>query len=530
MSSALRPISDVARDLGLLESEVEPRGRHVAKVSLGAGERTRDAEHGALILVTAMTPTARGEGKTTTAIGLVDGLRRIGASAVATLRQSTLGPVFGAKGAGTGGGRCQLVPRASVDLHLTGDSHAVQAAHNLAAAVIDSHLHHGDATGLDPWSIDFPRVIDLSDRALRRVVVGLGGRENGPVRESAFEITSASEVMAILALAETRRDLRARLGRIVIGARRDGTPVRLEELGVAGAMAALLNDAIEPNLVQTLEGSPALVHAGPFANIAHGCSSVIADRIALGLSDYVVTEAGFGADLGAEKFFDVKCRASGLRASAAVLVATVKTLEAHGADNLAAHVAIVKGFGVPCIVAVNAAHDDADGALEHACASARASGASRAVVARPFDGGGAGCEELARAVVEACERRAGPRLLYEDALTLEEKLETVARKIYGADGIELAPTARRKLEDLERLGFGALPVCIAKTHLSLSHDPTRAGCPRGFLLPVRSIRLAAGAGFVTAMTGDLTLMPGLPSRSRLASIDVNDAGEISGLD
>ncbi|HZU95674.1 MAG TPA: formate--tetrahydrofolate ligase [Planctomycetota bacterium] len=522
-------MNELVSELGLTRDEVEPRGRHVGKISLEALDRRRDRAKGKLVLVTAMTPTAHGEGKTTTAIGLLDALRRAGRRAIATIRQPTLGPVFGMKGGGTGGGKSQLAPREVIDLHLSGDSHAVQTAHNLAASFIDNHLHHGNELGIDPATITFPRVLDLSDRALRSVVVGLGGKENGPVREARFEITSASEVMAILALAEGRGDLRRRLGRIVVAERRGGEPVTLEQLQVAGAMAALLHDAIEPNLVQTLEGSPALVHAGPFANIAHGCSSVIADRVALALAELVITEAGFGADLGAEKFFDLKCRASGLRASAAVVVATVRALGVHGAANLAAHVEIVRGFGIPCVVAINATKEDSARDLDVAVAAASDTGARRVVVARPFDAGAEGCGELADAVVDASHQPSGQTLLYPDDLGLRAKLERVATTIYGAGALELTSHAERSLEKLTRDGHASLPVCIAKTPLSLGHDPKVPGRPRGFTFPVRDVRLASGAGFVVAIAGDQSLMPGLPRRPAGEGVDVDERGSIVGL-
>jgi formate--tetrahydrofolate ligase len=545
-AAKLRPIADVAGELGVAPDEVELYGRHVAKIGWEALARPAQRQ-GALVLVTAITPTPHGEGKTTTAIGLVDALRRLGVRSVATLRQPSLGPVFGVKGGASGGGRAQVVPMERVNLHLTGDFDAVTAAHNLAAALVDNHLNHGNTLGIEPGSVSWPRTLDVNDRVLRDVVIGLGGRGNGPVRETAFVITAASEVMALLALARDLPDLRRRLGRIVVARRGDGTPVALEDLRAAGAMAALLVDAAKPNLVQTLEGSPVLMHTGPFGNISQGSSSVLADRFALGAAEVVVTEAGFGADLGAEKFFDIKCRQSGFDPAAAVMVATVRALKHHGrstrapeeedveavrrgAENLAHHIRIVREFGVPVVVAVNPFATDKPAEIDALCAAALAAGARAAVPAMHYTDGGGGAVALAREVRAAVrENGCRFRLLYPDDLPLPGKIETIAKRIYGADSVEYSRGAGQQLDELQRLGFSALPVCMAKTHLSLSHDPLLGATPRGFRFPVREARLAAGAGFVTAVAGDMQLMPGLSTRPAAESIDVGPDGKIVGL-
>lgn len=551
-----RRIDDVASRLGLAEVEWTPYGRFAAKLSLDAIARRRDDPRGKLILVSAITPTPLGEGKTTTTVGLTQGLARIGAKAACTLRQPSLGPVFGIKGGGAGGGYSQVVPMELLNLHLTGDLHAVGAAHNLASAFLDNHLHHGNELEIDAGSVSWPRVVDMNDRALRRSVVGLGGKANLPAREEEWWITTASEVMAILALAEDLHDLRARLGRVVVAATREGQRVTLEELHVAGAMTALLRDALQPNLMQTVEGCPAFIHAGPFANIAHGCSSVIADRAALALADYVCTEAGFGMDMGGEKFFDIKCRQSGLRPAATVLVATVRALRMHGgvgkiaagrpldpalsvedvgavrrgAENLAKQIENARLFGVPVVVAINAFPTDSPAEYAAVREAALAAGAQDAVASRHFAQGGEGAEELARVVKAVVDRAdARPALLYDDSAPLKSKIEAIATRIYGADGVDFAPDATRKLYEFEQAGFGALAVCMAKTQYSISHDSRRKGRPRDFLLPVTDARLLAGAGFVTVLAGDITLMPGLPSHPAGAAIDIDERGEIVGL-
>jgi formate--tetrahydrofolate ligase len=537
-----RPILEIGRELGLRDHELEAYGPYKAKIRLDVLDRLADAPPGRLVLVTAITPTRFGEGKTTTAIGLTDGLRRIGRRAVVALRQPTLGPVFGIKGGAAGVGRSRVLPSDEMNLHLTGDSHAVQAAHNLAAAILDNHLHHGNALGIDMGTISWPRVTDISDRALRRTRVALGGVGE---RNSSWVITSASEVMAILALAGDAADLRHRLGRVVVAARHDGSPVTLDDLQVAGSMAALLRDAIKPNLLQTSEGAPAVVHAGPFANIAHGCSSLLADRVALALSEVVVTEAGFGADLGAEKFFDITCRAGRMAPAAAVLVASARSLRAHGGAvagsgpdpgavarggaNLAHHVGILRRFGVPAVVAVNVFPDDSTAELDAVQEAALAAGARDAVLSRHAAEGSAGAVDLATAVERATAEPGSFRTLYDDELPLVDKIERIAREVYGADGIDLAPEAAQRLARLEADGHGSLPVCMAKTPLSLSHDPKLLGRPTGFRLPIRGAVLNAGAGFVTVLCGAIQLMPGLPADPASERIDLLPDGTIVGI-
>jgi formate--tetrahydrofolate ligase len=552
----LRPIAELAEGIGLQPDEVEPTGRYMAKVNLSVLKRLDARPKGKLVLVTAITPTPLGEGKTTTTIGLVQGLARIGVKAAATLRQPSLGPIFGIKGGANGGGMSQVVPMEEFNLHMTGDNHAVGVAHNLASAYVDNHLHHGNALDIDRDFVAWPRVVDISDRSLRNVVVGLGGKENGVARETGWHITSASEVMAVLGLASDLHDLRARLGRIVIGPKKGGAAMTLEEIKVAGAMTVLLRDAIKPNLLQTLEGQPVFVHAGPFGNIAQGTSSVLADRVAKKVVDCVCTEAGFGADLGAEKFFDIKCRHGGLRPSAAVVVATIRALKMHGgvgkivagkpldpalrvedveavrrgAQNLAKQIENVRLFGVPVVVAINSFPTDTEAEVQAVREVSRAAGAKDAVVSTHFADGGKGAEDLARAVWAAAEEGAPDfRLLYPDEMPLREKIETIATKIYGADGVDFYSPASKKLDEFERLGYGKLPICMAKTHLSLSHEPGRKGRPTGFRVPITEARLSAGAGFVTALAGDIRLMPGLPSHPAGDSIDIDADGNVVGL-
>ncbi len=552
-----RPIVEVACDLGLREDEIELYGSAKAKVTL-EGLRRVEAEgrRGKYVLVTAITPTPLGEGKTTTTVGLAQGLNRIGRRAAVAIRQPSLGPVFGIKGGAAGGGYSQIIPMEDFNLHLTGDVHAIGAAHNLASAFLDNSIHHGNPLEIDLHAILWPHVVDISDRALRHAVIGLGGREDGIPRESEWFITVASEVMAILALATDLRDLRERLGRIVMARTRDGRPVTAEDLKVAGAMTVLLRDAIKPNLLQTLEGGPAFVHCGPFANIAHGNNSILADRVALATSEIVCTEAGFGSDMGAEKFFDIKCRASGLRPDAAVVVATVRALKMHGgvgrivagkpldpalleenvdavragAANLAAHVEIVRKYNVPVVVAMNAFPTDTDAEYAAIREVAIAAGARDAVVTRNFADGGAGAEDLAEAVWAAAEEGAPAfRLLYPDEMPLREKIETIAREIYGAAGVDFTPGASKRLADYEALGYGSLPVCMAKTHLSLSHEASLKGRPTGFRFPIRDVRLSAGAGFIYPLAGDMRTMPGLPSHPAGENIDIDANGEVVGL-
>ncbi len=526
-----RPITEIARELGIRDDELELYGAGKAKVSLDAVARLEAAgPRGKYVVVTAITPTPMGEGKTTVAVGLAQGLNQIGKRAAVTIRQPSLGPVFGIKGGAAGGGYAQVIPMDELNLHLTGDTHAIGAAHNLAAAFLDNHLFHGNELGIDPRAVLWPHVVDISDRALRHAVIGLGGRLGGVPRETEWQITVASEVMAILALAWDLPDLRGRLERIVLAATADGKAVTTADLKVAGAMAVLLKDAVKPNLLQTLEGGPAFVHAGPFANIAHGSSSVIADRLALATNEIVCTEAGFGADIGAEKFFDIKCRASGLRPDAAVLVATVRALKTHGYANLAAHIEIVARFGVPVVVAINRFDTDTDAELAAVRDAALAAGAQDAVVTAQFTAGGKGAADLAHAVWAAAAHGApGFRLLYPDEMPLAEKIETIASAVYGADGVDISPAAARGLRFAEDLGLGRLPVCMAKTQASLSHDPALHGRPRGFRVPIRDVQLRAGAGFVTPLAGDMLTMPGLPRHPAGENIDLDVNGDPAGL-
>jgi len=559
-AASMRPIADIGAELGLLPEELELYGPYKAKISLDVLRRLADRPNGREILITAITPTPLGEGKTTTTIGLAQGLNRIGVRTAVAIRQPSLGPVFGIKGGAAGGGYSQIVPMEDFNLHLTGDNHAVTAAHNLAAAFIDNHLHHGNVLGIEPHSISWPHVVDISDRALRHAVIGLGSAEDGIPRETEWQISVASEVMAILALATDIHDLRARFGRIVVARTRDDKPVTLEDLKVAGAMTVLMRDAIKPNLLQTLEGGPAFVHAGPFANIAHGNSSVLADRVALKLVDAVCTEAGFGADMGAQKFMDIKCRLGGIRPSAAVVVATIRALKMHGgvgkivagkpldpaleaedpeavrrgAANLAKQIENMRLYGVPVVAAVNAFPTDAPSEVAALREVALAAGASSAVVASHFADGGAGAEDLARAVW-AVAQASGPdgasdfRFLYPDEMPLAEKIETIATRIYGADGVDFGAGVLKTLERIESDGHRSLPICMAKTHLSLSTDATKKGRPSGFRVPVRDARLFAGAGFVTAYCGDMRTMPGLPSRPGGEGVDIDAEGNVVGL-
>lgn len=544
-ATPLEPIAGIAARLGIGDEAVELYGRYKAKINLARlGPRPA---RGKLILVTAISPTPAGEGKTTTSVGLADALNLGGHRAVLCLREPSLGPCFGQKGGATGGGRAQVAPMDQINLHFTGDFHAVTAAHNLLAAMIDNHVYWGNALDIDLGRILWRRVLDVNDRALRQIVQGLGGRANGLPRESGFDITVASEVMAILCLAEDIGDLERRLGRIVVAYTRGKQAVTARDLKADGAMAALLVEAIKPNLVQTLEGNPALIHGGPFANIAHGCNSVIATRAALGLGDYVVTEAGFGADLGAEKFFDIKCAQSGLRPDAAVIVATVRALKMHsgvakadlalpdaqavrrGSVNLARHIGNVRGFGVPVVVAINHFGTDRDDELSAIVEAAAVLGA-RAVVCRHWAEGGAGAIELAEAVAALAESgtaRFAP--LYHPGLPLFEKIEAVAKRIYHAGAVSASDAVRAQLATWEGAGFGELPVCIAKTQYSFSADPALLGAPSGHTLPVREVRLAAGAGFVVAVCGDINTMPGLPRAPAAERIGVGADGEIVGL-
>jgi formate--tetrahydrofolate ligase len=552
-----RPIVDIAAELGIRGDELELYGPTKAKVTLEAIERLEaERPRGKYVVVTAITPTPLGEGKSTTTVGLAQGLNKIGRKASVNIRQPSLGPVFGIKGGAAGGGYSQVIPMEDFNLHLTGDVHAIGAAHNLAAAFVDNSLHHKNPLGIDPHGILWPRVLDISDRALRHVVIGLGGREDGVPRETEFVITVASEVMAVLALATDLFDLRARLGRMVLATKVDGTPVTAEDLGVAGSMTVLLRDAIKPNLLQTLEGGPAFVHCGPFGNIAHGNNSIIADRLALATNEIVCTEAGFGSDMGAEKFFDIKCRASGLAPDAAVIVATVRALKMHGgvgkivagkpldpalleenveavrtgASNLAAHVGIVRRYGIPAVVAINSFPTDTPGEVEAIREVALTAGARDAVVATHFTNGGDGATDLAEAVWAATDDPSRAfRLLYPDEAPLGEKILTIVKEIYGGDGIELTPAAQKSLKLYESMGFGNLPVCMAKTQYSISHDAALKGAPSGFTVPIREIRLSAGAGFITPLCGEMRTMPGLPSVPGGEKIDIDAEGNVVGL-
>ncbi len=546
-SCRMSPIEDIAGKIGIGEQWLERYGKYKAKVDLGYLGDNKNAD-GKLILVTAITPTPAGEGKTTTAIGLADGLRKIGKNAAAALREPSLGPVFGIKGGACGGGYAQIVPMEDINLHFTGDIHAIGAANNLLAAMIDNHIMHGNAIGIDTERITWHRCVDMNDRQLRYIRDGLGGEKDGVERDDGFDITVASEIMAILCLAESAADLKARLARIVIGYDTQNRPVTCSRLKAQGAMAALLKDAIKPNLVQTLEGTPAFVHGGPFANIAHGCNSVLATRMALKAADYAVTEAGFGADLGAEKFLDIKCRASGLRPSAVVVVATVRALKMHGgldksqldAEDLAAlergipnllrHVRNIKNvYHLPCVVALNRFPTDTEAELklvEEKCAQLD----TDIVLSEVWAHGGEGGKELAEAVVRLCEEdNSGFSFCYEDELGIEDKISAVVRKIYGGSGAVLLPEAKAQAAHLTALGFDKLPVCIAKTQSSFSDDAKKLGAPENFTVTVRQIKVSAGAGFTVALAGNIMTMPGLPSVPAAEGIDIDDNGRITGL-
>ena len=544
---ALKNISEIAAAAGIGEAYVEPYGRHKAKISLDLLREKAAAPDGKLILVTAITPTPAGEGKTTTSIGLTDALRRCGKNALAALREPSLGPVFGIKGGATGGGYAQIVPMEDINLHFTGDFHAIGAANNLLAAMLDNHIQQGNALGIDPKQITWKRCVDMNDRQLRHVVDGLGGRANGCPREDGFDITVASEIMAVFCLAESLSDLRARLGRIIVGYTYDGAPVTAHDLRAEGAMTALLRDALCPNLVQTLEGTPVLVHGGPFANIAHGCNSVLATRMALKAADYAVTEAGFGVDLGAEKFFDIKCRLADLRPHAVVIVATARALKYHGgvekdalgAENLEAlekglpnllrHVDNIKNvFGLPCVVAVNAFPTDTEAELALVAEKCAALGV-KAVRSDVWARGGAGGEALAAEVVRLCEEKNEFRFSYDLDGTIEERLNALCRNVYRADGAVLIPEAKKQAARLTALGFGGLPVCVAKTQYSFSDDAAKRGAPEAFTVTVREIRVSAGAGFLVALTGNIMTMPGLPKSPAAERIDVDENGVITGM-
>lgn len=541
----LQPISEIAASAGLSEDEIEQYGKYKAKISPSVMARSR--ADGKLILVTAITPTPAGEGKTTTTIGLADGMKRIGKSVVVALREPSLGPVFGIKGGAAGGGYAQVVPMEDINLHFTGDMHAIGAANNLLAAMLDNHIFQGNALGIDRDRITWKRCVDMNDRQLRFIEDGLGGGKNGVPRRDGFDITVASEVMAILCLATSLADLKARLSRIVVGYNTEGKPVTAGDLKAAGAMCALLKDAMKPNLVQTLEGTPAIVHGGPFANIAHGCNSVVATRTALKLGDYVVTEAGFGADLGAEKFLDIKCRVAGLRPSACVVVATVRALKMHGgvaktdlaAENLEAlekglpnllrHVGNMKNvYGLPTVVALNRFPTDTDAEIACVLKACKKLGVN-AVLSTVWAEGGKGGEDLAREVVRLCEQPSHFDYCYDAALPIKEKIETIVRRIYGGSGVTYTPEAEGEIERLTALGFDKMPVCMAKTQYSFSDDAKLLGAPEGFTVTVRNVKVSAGAGFVVVLTGNILTMPGLPPVPAAEKIDVDEYGNITGL-
>jgi len=541
-SATLRPILDVAADAGLLAEEIEPYGRYKAKVDLSVIERLAGRPDAKLINVTAITPTPAGEGKTTTSVSLTQGLGALGRKPVLCLREASLGPVFGVKGGAAGGGYAQVVPMEDLNLHFTGDLHAITAANNLLSAMIDAHLMHGNELGLDPISISWRRCLDMNDRSLRDVVTGLGGRANGYPRQTGFDITAASEIMGLVAVARDLADLRERLGRITVGQTYEGEPVTAEQIKAAGSLAVLLKDAVKPNLVQTLEGQPAFVHCGPFANIAHGNNSLVADRVALKLGEYVVTESGFASDMGMEKFFDITCRIGDLRPSAVVLVASIRALKHHagnpdggldaietGTQNLARHVGIVNGFGLQAIVAVNKFPTDTPEELELVCRLALENGAYAAEVNEGFERGGDGAAALAEAVIGAAARPSDFDFAYPLDAPIEEKIRLIATKVYGADGVELLPAAKKKAAEFEQSGLGELPICMAKTHLSLSHDPGLRNAPTGFTVPVRDLRPYTGAGWIVALCGEMMTMPGLGKTPAAFSIDIDESGATVGL-
>ena len=545
--AVLRPITDVAADAGILEDELEQYGRFKGKISLSILDRLADRPDGKLVITTAITPTKAGEGKTTTSISLTQGMGRIGKDVMLCLREPSMGPVFGIKGGGNGGGYAQVVPMEEINLHFNGDFHAVQAAHNLLAAALDASIYHGNTLGIDPVSVTWPRTLDVNDRELRYSVVGLGGKAHGVPRENQFVIVAASEIMAVLALSNDLADLRSRLGRVVVASTYEGTPVTAEELRVAGAMAVIMKEAIKPNLVQTLEGQPTLIHAGPFGNIAHANNSIIEDRIALKLADYVVTEAGFASDLGFQKFCDIVCRMGGFVPSAGVLVTTVRATKSHGGmpfdqlanedvdalargiDNLAAHIGIVRTYGLPCVVSINNFPTDTEKEIETIRELAGGAGAETMVVNRAFAEGGAGAEELAQAVVAACEQPSSFHQLTPDGTPLKAQIEAIATQIYGADGVDYQAQAEKDIARMEQLGFGDVPVCMAKTHLSLSHDPMMLNRPTGYRLPVRGVVPSAGAGFVVVLCGDMQRMPGLGKTPAFMNVDMDPDGRTVGL-
>ncbi|MET0800878.1 MAG: formate--tetrahydrofolate ligase [Actinomycetota bacterium] len=543
----LRPIADIAAAAGIEPDELELYGKHRAKIDLSILDRLAGRPDGKLVITTAITPTKAGEGKTTTSVSLTQGLGAIGERVMLCLREPSMGPVFGIKGGGNGGGYAQVVPMEDINLHFNGDFHAVQAAHNLLAAALDASVYHGNELGVDPQTITWPRTLDVNDRELRYTVIGLGGPAHGYPRENGFVIVAASEIMAVFALASDLQDLRRRLASIVVASTSDGEPVTAEDLRVAGALTVIMKEAIKPNLVQTLEGQPALVHAGPFGNIAHANNSIIADRVGLKLADYVVTEGGFASDLGFQKFCDIVCRSGGFRPSAAVLVTTVRATKSHGGmpfadigtedldalrrgiDNLAAHVDIVRRYGLPCVVSINEFPTDTEAEIGLIRELAVQADAETVVVNRGFAEGGEGAVDLARAVVEACAKPNTFEFLTPAGTDIERQIEAIATRVYGAEGVDLSPQAVRDIARMRELGFGELPVCMAKTHLSLSHDPSALNRPTGFRLPVRGVVPSAGAGFVVALCGDMQRMPGYGRTPAFHRVDVDEHGRTVGL-
>jgi formate--tetrahydrofolate ligase len=540
--AALRPVAEIAEETGLEPDEFDLYGTYKAKVDLGVVERLADTEDGKLICVTAITPTKAGEGKTTTSVSLTQGLGHIGKKVALCLREASLGPVFGIKGGAAGGGYAQVVPMEDLNLHFTGDIHAIGAANNLLAAMLEAHLLHGNALGIDPLTVSWRRCVDINDRSLRQLVLGLGGRTNGYPRETGFDITAASEVMAILAVARDLHDLRQRLGSITVGYTYEGEPVSAEQLQAAGSMTVLLKDALKPNLVQTLEHQPAFVHCGPFANIAHGNNSLVADLVALKLGDYVVTESGFGSDMGMEKFLDIVCRIGGLSPSAVVLVATVRALKHHGGDpdggveavergaaNLRRHLGIVSEFGLKAVVAVNRFPGDSDEEVEVVRRLALEYGAHAAELNEAFERGGEGAAALAEAVADAAAQPSSFDFVYPLEASIEEKVEAICTRVYGADGVTFLPAAQEKIRTFTEKGFDALPICMAKTHLSLSHDPTLLNAPTGFTVTVRDIRAYTGSGWLVPLLGDMQTMPGLGVKPAAFDVDIDENGRTVGL-
>lgn len=544
--AVIRPIGKIAEKLGLTSDEIEQYGKYKAKITLGAYERVKENKNGKLILVTAINPTSAGEGKTTTSVGLADALHVLGKNVAVALREPSLGPCFGMKGGAAGGGYAQVVPMEDINLHFTGDFHAITTAHNLLAAVIDNHIQQGNALDIDVRRVIWKRVLDLNDRALRHVVIGLGGKAHGVPRETGFDITVASEMMAILCLSSGLQDMKERLGRIVVAYDRSGRAIRASELNVTGALTLLFKDAIKPNLVQTLEGTPAFIHGGPFANIAHGCNSVMATKFALKFADYVVTEAGFGADLGAEKFLDIKCRFAGFHPDAVVIVATVRALKMHGGlgkkeldkidmealkkgmANLTKHIENIQAFGLPAVVALNAFPTDTPEEIElveKMCGEMGAEVALSEVWAK----GGKGGVELAKKVEAAIAKPKNFKFMYDVNQTIPEKINAIAKTIYGADGVDFTAEARKQLKEIEDLGFDKMPICMAKTQYSLSDDETKVGRPSGFNITVRELKVSAGAGFIVALTGNILTMPGLPKKPAAENMDIDENGIITGL-